>query len=574
MNRPLVQDRRRFLGYFSSLGLGATLFPGALWAKTQENGGRIDLATIESAEKLAGLEFLPEEREMMRRGVESNVGSYERLRELPLSHRVPPAMVFDPVGPGMISPTRSGPRTRRWSRPVVERPDDFEEVAFWPVSELAELLRTGQTSSVELTEMYLSRLKWFDEKLHCVVTLCEEQALAEAEAADVELSEGRVRGPLHGIPWGAKDLLHTRGIPTTYGAKPFAEQVVEEDATVVRKLREAGAVLVAKLSLGALAMGDVWFKERTRNPWNPEQGSSGSSAGPAAATAGGLVGFSIGTETLGSIVSPSTRCGVTGLRPTYGRVSRAGAMALSWTMDKIGPMCRSVEDCAMVFEAIEGADPLDRSTRDADFNWDPAQPLDGIRVGLLEVPEGGGRRRRGGGGAGEDSRENPDEQTVAKLRELGIELVPVQWPDFPVGSLRIILNAEAAAAFDDITRDGRVRELVGQGPGSWPNSFRTARTIPAVEYIRANQARTLLMEQVDAVFDEVDVIACPAFAGSTLTLTNLTGHPCLVLPNGFRGNSPTSYTFIGKLYGEAELLRVAKAYQDATEFHVRHPDMG
>ena len=361
-------DRRRFMAYFTSAGLGGTLFPGVLWALGQ---GEVTKETIEQAEAIAGLEFTDEQREEMVRGLNRNVASYEAVRKLELPNSVVPAVRFDPVVPGVRPPSTAvraaGERMRRSDPGRVTRPADLEEAAFWPVTKLAELVRTRQVTSLELTRMYLDRLKRHGPTLECTITLTEERALEQARRADEEIAAGRYRGPLHGIPWGVKDLLAVKGYPTTWGAEPYVDQVIDMDAAAVRRLDEAGAVLVAKLTVGALAMGDVWYGGKTRNPWNLEQGSSGSSAGSAAATVAGLVGFSLGTETLGSIVSPSTRCGATGLRPTFGRVSRHGAMALSWSMDKIGPICRSVEDCALVFDAIHGADEHDPSSRDAPF---------------------------------------------------------------------------------------------------------------------------------------------------------------------------------------------------------------
>jgi len=413
--------------------------------------------------------------------------------------------------------------------------------------------------------MYLDRLKRHGPTLECVVTLTEERALRQARRADQEMAMGRYRGPLHGIPWGAKDLLAVRGYPTTWGARPYEDQVIESDAEVVSRLDQAGAVLVAKLTLGALAMGDVWFGGRTRNPWNLEQGSSGSSAGSAAATAAGLVGFSIGSETLGSIVSPSTRCGATGLRPTFGRVSRAGAMALSWSMDKLGPICRTVEDCALVLEAIHGADGVDPTARTVPFNWDAGKLLSGIRIGYYRraFQEGTSRTR------------DLDLRALEALRGLGVEPVLVELPgEFPTGALRIILNAESAAAFDDLTRSGRDGLLVRQDPGAWPNLFRQARMIPAVEFIQANRVRTMIMGALDSALEGVDVFLAPSFWGDLLLMTNLTGHPVVVVPSGFdeEGN-PVSVSFVGSLWGEGDLLRVAKAWQDATGHHLRRPPL-
>lgn len=562
-------DRRAFMVSMSALGLGATTFPAALWGRLQEAQEaeelRVTAEMIAAAEQLAGLEFTDEERDLMLRGASRALGSYESLREVRIPNSVPPAIRFDPVLPGRSYP--SGSSIFRYTRPRgILRPAELEEVAFWPVTALAELVRTRQVSSLELTEMYLGRLRRHGPALECVITLTEELALVQAGRADEELARGHYRGPLHGIPWGAKDLLSEDSYRTTWGAKPYEDQRLPEDATVVRRLENAGAVLVAKLTLGALAQGDVWFGGRTNNPWNLEQGSSGSSAGSAAATVAGLVGFSIGSETLGSIVSPSTRCGASGLRPTYGRVSRAGAMALSWTMDKLGSICRSVEDCALVLHAIHGADGLDPTARDVAFDWDPDRPLSELRVGYVRS-------------AFEADREDPeakafDEQSLEVVRGLGIDPVPVEvGDDIPYAAMRIILTAEAAAAFDELTRSGRDDLLVRQNRGAWPTTFRTARLIPAVEYIQANRLRTIAMGRFEAAMEGIDVLVTPSFGGPILLLTNLTGHPTVVIPNGYREEegTPTSISFVGSLFGDASALRLAKAVQDATGHHTRRP---
>ena len=568
-------DRRRFMFFFGGVGLAGTALPELLWAQVEEEGG-VSKGALRAAEELSGLQFTDPERELMLSGLTDLRADYERLREVSLDNSVPPALRFDPVLPGMEASTR--PRIRRASRPQLDGvPASGSELAFLPLTELGGLLRRREVSSEELTRLYLDRLRTYDPELHCVITLTEERALDQARRADRELAAGKWRGPLHGIPWGAKDLLAVRGYPTTWGAEPFKTQVLDEDATVVRRLDEAGAVLVAKLSLGALAWGDVWYGEKTRNPWNTEQGSSGSSAGPGSATAAGLVGFSVGSETWGSIVSPSTRCGVTGLRPTFGRVSRHGAMALSWSMDKLGPMCRGAEDCALVFEAIHGSDGLDPTVEDRPFVWDADLDVRSLRVGYLkalfegepELDEDADEEDR----AAAREWRALDLEALEVLRSLGIELLPIELPDLPVSALSFILSAEAGAAFDDLTRSGRDDLLVRQIEDAWPNVFRQARTIPAVEYIQANRVRTLLMREMERLLEGIDLWVSPSFGGSNLLLTNLTGHPAVVLPNGFRGNgTPTSITFNGRLFGEAEILAVARAYQEATGFHLRHPE--
>src|SRR5688500_7754305 len=456
---PHSLDRRAFVNYFAGIGLGTTLLPGALWAHLQQQQeDRITKQMIKEAEALVGLEFTEAEREAMVRGVNNNARSYAQLRTVTVKNSVPPAVQFDPVLPGMKLPTER--KTLRFSKVArVQRPANLEEVAFWPVLQLAELVRSRQASPVELTDMYLDRLKRHGPKLEAVITLAEERAKAQARQADTEIRAGKYRGILHGIPWGAKDLLATKGIRTTWGAKPYENQLIDEDATVVQRLDQAGAILVAKLTLGALAQGDVWYGGRTRNPWKLDQGSSGSSAGPGAATVAGLVGFSIGSETLGSIVSPSTRNGATGLRPTFGRIPRTGAMALSWSMDKLGPMCRSVEDCAAVFAAVHGPDGKDPTIKDLPFNWDAGQNIKKLRIGYYK--------------SAFDATENHptkafDDAALDVMRsKLGVSLIPIETPaKYPLNALRIVLNAESAAAFDELTR-GKDDDLLENS--SWPN---------------------------------------------------------------------------------------------------------
>ncbi|MFQ5770154.1 MAG: amidase family protein [bacterium] len=547
------------------MGLSSTLLPGILWAKMQEEkkSMKITKDLLDEAEQLAGLEFTDSERELMLEGLNEYLGKYEELRKIALDNSIAPALQFNPILPGMtFDETRNPFKMQKIKTPAV--PSKLEDVAFWPVTHLAQLIKSRQVSSLELTKMYLARLKKYDPTLQCVITFTDELALKQAKRADDEIAAGNYRGPLHGIPWGAKDLLAVKGYKTTWGAMPYKDQVIDMDATVVKRLEEVGAVLVAKLTMGALAWGDVWYGGKTKNPWNLEQGSSGSSAGPGAATAAGLVGFSIGTETWGSIVSPSTRCGVTGLRPTYGRVSRHGAMALSWSMDKIGAMCRSVEDCAMVFNAIYGPDGNDNTLVDLPFNWDADFNIHNLRIGYVKS-------------AFEKERENKewqafDQSSLEILRSLGINLIPIKLPDYPISAMSFILGVEAAAVFDELTRSNRDDLLVRQIKNAWPNVFRQAHMIPAVEYIQANRVRTKVMAAMAELMSQIDVYVVPSFGGSNLLLTNLTGHPAVVLPNGFtEKGTPTSISFIGKLFGEAETLAVAKAYQDATDFHLKHP---
>ncbi|MFH1754656.1 MAG: amidase [Candidatus Latescibacterota bacterium] len=524
----------------------------------KKEDSKITQAEISHAEKLFGLEFTGAEMDSMLADLTDNLDSYQKIRGFHLDNGVMPAVLFNPIPIGMTFDQERrafavGPAKQ------LEVPANIEDLAFWSVRDLAELLRNRKITSSELTRMYLNRLKRYGPKLECVITLTEELALRQAKRADDEMAAGRYRGLLHGIPYGAKDLLAVKGYKTTWGAMPYKDQIIERDATVIKKLEEAGAVLVAKLTLGALAWGDVWFAGTTRNPWDVEQGSSGSSAGSAAATSAGLVGFAIGTETWGSIVSPASRCGVTGLRPTYGRVSRAGAMALSWSMDKIGPICRTVEDCAIVFHAIMGPDGEDATLVDLPFNYAPEVNLKTLRIGYIKDS------------FEEDyANKDADAATLQVLRGLGAALLPIELPDYPVEALAFILSAEAAAAFDELTRSGEDDLMVRQIRNAWPNVFRTSRFIPAVEYIQANRLRTVIIQEMAKL--DVDVYVAPSFVGDNLLLTNLTGHPCVVLPNGFTDEGrPVSVSFIGRLYDEANLLAVAKAYQDATDFHEKHP---
>src|SRR5262245_38404816 len=539
----------------------------------QQTPQKVTKEMLRATEQLIGIELTDAQEAMALDNVNRNLANYESLRKIDVPLDTEPAIAFHPAPPGKKFNTA---KTKiKASRVEPQKFKSVEDLAFSPVTQLAELVRTKQVSPVDLTKMYLARLKKYGPSLLCVVTLTEELALKQAEEAEREIRRGKYRGPLHGIPCGVKDLFATKGIKTTWGAEPFRDQMIDYDSTVVERLREAGAVLVAKLSMGALAQGGRWFAGVTRNPWQPEEdrtGSSGSSAGSASATSAGLVGFSIGTETLGSIVSPSSRCGVTGLRPTYGRISRYGAMGLSWTMDKIGPICRGVEDCALVLDAIYGPDGRDITVGDAAFNWNPDRPLAQMRIGYVKAEFEPGAGQGGNQSAGNERRKIYQEALDA-LRQAGAKLEPMELPQFSAQSLRVILNAEAATAFDDITRDGRVNQLSGQGPGDWPNSFRTARFIPAVEYIRAQRARTLLMREMDSLMSKWDVFVAPAPGSASLLITNLTGHPAVVTPCGFMNNLPQAIMFTGNLYDEAAPLRVALAYERATNWHTMRPNL-
>jgi Asp-tRNA(Asn)/Glu-tRNA(Gln) amidotransferase A subunit family amidase len=632
----MTLDRRGFLTACTRVGIASPLFPGILYTlAVQAQAGpdaspkpkelpRITPQMLDQAAALAGVgPFSDAQKKMMLDGLNEQRDGYDHIRALKMPNSVAPAYVFHPLPAGMgkpaadcaVQPAASAEKSVPAEHPTAA-PARIEDLAFATIAELGKLIRARSVTSLALTEMYLGRLRHYDAQLHFLINLTEERALAQARTADAEIAAGKYRGPLHGIPWGAKDLLAVKGYPTTWGAGGFEHQVIDEDATVVQRLDQAGAILVAKLTLGALAMGDVWYGGRTRNPWNPEQGSSGSSAGPASAVAAGCVGFAIGSETLGSISSPSTRCGTTGLRPTFGFVPRTGAMALSWTMDKLGPIARSAEDCALVLSAICGQDGRDPSVARAVFQWDDGAGWRTLRVGYLknefdppeplklsepamdETPEQKDRReKRNGEQTAAHARRVYDQRyeraALDKLRAMGVALIPVELPHLPYDAMTSLLGAEAAAAFDDLTVTGRDSLLTAQGPEDWPNQFRIARFYPAVEYIQANRARTLAIEQVSALFDQIDIIVTPT-TGLQLVATNLTGHPALIVPNGFRGadaprppkiddgdsddiggpGTPVSLTFLAGHYHDAQLAALGHAYQQATDFHKQHPRLG
>ncbi len=559
----LLADRRSFLAYFGALGLGSTLLPGVLWARTRESA-EITVETVRCAEEIAGVSLTSDARESIVDDINRQRRSMEALKAVPLANHVPPALVFRPLGPVNATPPVVRAADEPARLPMRDMPGSTAELAFAPVHELSALLRERRVGSLELTRMYLERLKRHDPELEAVVTLTEERALRQARAADEEIAAGRWRGPLHGVPWGAKDLLAVEGYPTSWGVGVYQDRELAGDATVVRRLDEAGAVLLAKLTLGELAWGDVWFGGVTKNPWRTEQGASGSSAGSGAATAAGLVGFALGTETLGSISSPATRNGVTGLRPTYGRVPKTGAMALAWSMDKIGPMCRHAQDCALVLEAVSGADGADFSAVDAPFSRAALPPPERLRVGYFRDA------------FERDEADYPsrpfDHATLDVLRSLGVRPVPVEIPPLPYETLNLILGPEAAAAFEAFTRAGRVDDMVRQGPNSWPVVFRAARFVPAVDYINANRVRTQVMQRWNELFTDFDVIVTPTSAPHQLLATNMTGHPAVILPNGFREDgTPVSITFLGDIFREEAPLALARAYQQVTDFHARVP---
>jgi len=551
---------------------------------------------VQTALKLIGLEFQDAELDMMLRNVNTAFNDYETIRKIDVPLDTEPAFTFHPGLPDRVP--IQGPQRFETTIPAkstAKAPSNLEDLAFLPVTELAPLIRSRAVSSTDLTKMYLERMKKYSPKLLCLITLTEELALRQAAAADAEIKAGKYRGPLHGIPFGVKDLYDTKGILTTWGAEPFQKRIAEYDATCVERLYKAGAVLIAKLSMGALAQGDLWFNGRTRSPWPTDaarargeydRNSSGSSAGSASSTAAGLVGFSLGTETLGSIVSPSSNCGTVGLRPTYGRVSRHGAMALSWTMDKVGPICRSVEDCAIVLNAIYGPDGHDRSVGADPFHWEPRKPVKSLRVGILQA---GFDRMTG-------EQKKVYDQAISDLKATGVTLTPVEYQE-DLTTISFLLRAEGAAAFDDITRDGEIRTLKGQAQSDWPNTFRSSRLVPAVEYIRAQRIRTRLVEKFEKFMADWDVIVC---AGSgPLTTTNLTGNPQVVVRcgwiepqpapagadaagaarggggggGGFGGTPWRMLGFLGKIYDEGSPLRLAMAYEQSTDWHKKTPTL-
>jgi len=607
---PTTYDRRAFMAYFSSIGLGSTLLPGVLWGQLQQQqqGPDITKEMIASSEEISGVHFSDEERTQMVRNLQQMRGSIQQLHQVPLDMSVFPAIVFDPVPPGKELAKKAKAKMVRGNVPVMSRPGSLDELAYAPVTQLSEMVRTRKVKPSELTDMYLARLKRYDPQLHFVINLTEERARKQASDLDAEISRGKYRGPLHGIPWGAKDLLAVKGYPTTWGAGLYKDQTFDYDATVVKRLDDAGAVLIAKLTLGSLAQGDRWFAERTRNPWNPETGSSGSSAGPASATAAGCVGFSIGSETNGSITSPARVCGVSGFRPTFGRVPRTGAMALSWTTDKLGPLCRSAEDCALVFDAIQGPDGQDYSVKQFPFNWNAGTKLSQLRIAYIKTSNGRNLfERRDVSGATVPNAEALNFLKV--LESLGAKLVEIEEPTPSYGFLdSIILNAECGAAFEGDTLNAKIKEL--EPYSSWPNAFRAAQFIPAVDYVNANRARIRAMNQTWELFEKYDVVLSPQ---ENTSVTNITGTPSIVVPTGFaipapnqgrggRGGAggaggaggrgadstraaapptpppptptvpvPTSMYIMGPIFQDERNLLVAHAFQSATDFHKKHP---
>lgn len=574
------EGRRRFLACFSSLGLGGTLLPGVLWAQVQQEGAqRVTPEMLKTALAVAGLSFSDDDQKAMLRGVNQNLARYEEIRKLHIPNDVAPPFYFSSIVPGMkVNHTRE---PLRFSSPAVKRPANLEDVAFWPVIQLAHLIKTRQVTSVELTGMYLGRLHKYNEKLNCVVTFLDDLAMAQAKQADAEIAAGNYKGPLHGIPWGAKDIITVKGHKTTWGSGAYKDQMLENEASVVEMLRDAGAVLLAKLTTGELAGGDRWFGGQTKNPWNTTEGSSGSSAGPASATAAGLVPFGIGSETSGSILSPAARCGVTGLRPTFGRISRYGVMALSWTQDRLGPLCRSVEDCALVMSVIAKPDGRDLSVSELPFNWNAHSDMRKLRVGYLQ-------------GAFEEATDpvikRNDERTFQQMQAMGLKLIPVTAPEWNTDATRI--SVEAAVFFDELIRSGDDKKLTSSGRA---NEFRTSRLVPAVDYLQSQRARTMMMMKLAEATADIDVYLVPVNQGGGggraagpaedhapqqprsvvqrhFAMANLAGYPAINVPNGFTdAGTPTNITLYARPFGETELLALAKAYQDASGFHLKHP---
>ncbi|WP_194974314.1 amidase [Aquiflexum lacus] len=517
---------------------------------------------IRAAQNLFNLDFSKSEIDTMIGYLERNRKGYDSMRTYHLENDVSPAVTFDPYPMDLIIRPSNG--FHDWDiDESIKLPENRAELAFLSIQELAGLIKSKKLTSLELTEIYLQRIKKYDAQLLAFVTVTEELAIKQAKIADQEISNGLYRGPLHGIPYGVKDLASVPGYPTTWGSEPYKNQVIDQTATVVQKLEDAGAVLLGKLVSGSLARGDVWFGGKTKNPWDLEQGATGSSAGSGSATSAGLVAFSIGTETLGSIVSPSTRCGVTGLRPTFGAVSRTGIMTLSWSMDKVGPICRSASDCAIVYDFIKGQDKIDRSVQDASFGYENKTTIQNLKIGYLASS------------FDSDSTGNNihNQRTLSEFKALGIEPVAVKLPEnHPFAIFDIILRAESGAFFDELVLTGKHSEMVEQHKGSRANSLRQSRFIPAVEYLQANRHRRLLINETHQILKEYDVVICPTFGGRQMLITNLTGHPALSLPNGFDSKGrPTSITLISNFFEEAKLIALAEAFQNRQSYHSNIP---
>ena len=538
-----------------------SFFSGGFITK-QLDEDKITSTMVKEAQKIIGIDFSIAEADSMLEKLESQRKNYAELRKLKIPNSVSPSLNFNPLPVAYQYPDKES-NFKISKAAVIKLLPGKENLAFCTIVQLADLIRTKQITSVELTKYFIERIKKYNPILLNTIIVTQERAMKQARQADSEIAAGKYRGILHGIPFGVKDLLATNDYKTTWGSVAYKDQVIDIDATVITRLEKAGAVMIAKMTLGELAMGDVWFGGKTKNPWNIVRGSSGSSAGSASAVAAGCLPFAIGSETLGSIVSPSTECGTTGLRPTFGRISKHGAMALSWSMDKLGPITRSAEDCAIVFNTIQGADGNDLSVISAPFTYisPSVKNLRGIRIGYIKSEFD----RKYANSAN-------DGITLKKLIEMGAEMIPFELPVMPYNDMLIVLSAEAGAAFQELALSNRDDLLVNQNKAAWPNSFRSSQFIPAVEYIQANRARRMLIDQLNQKMKDIDVFIAPSF-GQNLRATNLSGHPCVVLPNGFRNGLPGSITFTGQLFGEGKLLKVAQIYQNATDFDDKHPAM-
>ncbi|HEX4956794.1 MAG TPA: amidase [Lacibacter sp.] len=539
------------------------LFVAAAFISAAQQTDTISRTDIQTAGKLFSINFTAAEIDSMYFTILQRNAQYKRRYPLKLENSVPMSLWQSPVLPGMQFETVQKPV--KWELPKnISMPSNKNDLAFYSVLQLATLIKSKKITSVELTQFFIDRIKKWGDTLQCVISITEDIALQQARAADAEIAAGNYRGPLHGIPYGLKDLFAVKGTKTTWGASVYKDQVIDEDAYVYTKLKEAGAVLVAKFTLGALAQGDWWFGGRTKNPWNQNFGSSGSSAGSASATVAGLVPFAIGTETLGSIVSPSHTNGATGLRPTFGAVSRSGGMTLCWSLDKTGPICRSAEDAAVVFYYIKGTDGKDPGAVNRPFNYSAKTDIKKLRIGYA----------KNFFDRIKDTSAN-EWKVLKAFEQMGVQLIPVNFPDtaaYPYDIVGITLASEAAAAFDELTRTNLDDQLTRQNRNDWPNYFRAARFIPAVEYVNAQRHRYLLMKKMQEFFANVDVVITPTYAGSQLAITNLTGHPALCMPTGFtRQGLPTSITLLGNLYGEATLLSVGRALQLQTGWEEVHP---
>ena len=542
---------------FSSL-LFFVLFSSASFAQDS-----ITIPDIHSAEKIISIHFTEAKEDSLSGQVQDRTKEYDKMHRYSLDNSIPMSMAESPLLPYMDLNKKQLPV--KFTIPSgVSIPADKDDLAFYSIPQLASLIKNKKISSVDLTKFFIDRLKKYGDTLQCVISLTEDIAMQQATEADKEIAEGKYRGLLHGIPYGLKDLFAVRGTKTTWGAEPYKNQIIDNNSYVYTKLKEAGAVLIAKLTLGALAMDDYWFGGRTKNPWKMLEGSSGSSAGSAAATVAGLVPFAIGTETYGSIISPSTVCGATGLRPTFGSISRSGAMTLCWSLDKAGPICRSAEDAAIVFNYLHGTDGKDAAAVNMPFNYTGKADLSKMKIAYAKNYFGK-----------KDTLGNED-AVLDVFRKAGAQLIPVNFPDSGIYNfdiIGIVIGSESAAAFDGFTRTGLDDKMTRQGKGEWPNYFRAARFIPAVEYINANRHRYTLIQKVNDVIEKYDIIICPTWVGNQAAITNLTGHPAISIPTGFdKNHSPTSITLVGKLYDEATILDIAKVYQDATQWNKMHPE--